>query len=155
MRAIRLFAIFSFIFLFHSLVWAQEKAIDKPPLPSKTFESEFSLVWDGVLETLKKNDFPLAKIDKESGKITTKTKRYFRIFSAKFPPVERDYRDTYEILLSKEENKSTRVEIKRKFEIHDNQKRKWVQGDPQKEKAGLSEDIIFRDIQLQIAGGIN
>ena len=155
MRAIQFFATFSFIFLFHSLVWAQEKANDKPPLPSMTFESEFSLVWDGVLETLKRIDFPLAKSNKESGKITTKTKRYFRIFSAEFPPVQRDYRDTYEIFLTKEKNKSTRVEIKRKFEIHDNQKRQWVQGDPQREKAGLSEDLIFRDIQLQIAGGIN
>ena len=86
MRAIRYFAAFSFIFLFHSLVWAQEKANDKPPLSSKTFESEFSLVWDGVLETLKRIDFSLKKSDKKLGKITTKTKRYFRIFSAEFPP---------------------------------------------------------------------
>ena len=154
-RIIQFLTIFSFTFLFHSLVWTQEKAESKLPLPSKTFESDFSLVWDSVLETLKKNDFTLAKSDKESGKITTKTKRYFRIFSANFPPVERDYRDTYEIFLSEEENKNTRVEIKRKFEIHDHKKRQWIQGNPQKEKAGLSEDLIFRDIQLQIAGAVN
>jgi len=153
MRSIRFFAIFSFIFLFHSLVWAQEKANDKPPLPSKSFEYEFSLVWEGVLETLKKNDLPLKKSKKEKGKITTKTKRYFRIHSANFPPVERDYRDTYKIFLSKEGDKNTRVEIKRKFEIHDDQKRKWVKGDPKKEKAGLSEDVLFREIELQLAGG--
>lgn len=153
MRAIGFVTAFSFIFLFHSLVWAQEKANDKPPIPSKTFESDFSLVWDGVLETLKKNEFSIKKSNKEKGKITTKTKRYFRILSANFPPIELDYRDTYKILLIKEGDENTRVEIKRKFEIHDDQKRKWVKGDPKKEKAGLSEDVLFREIELQLAGG--
>ncbi len=129
-----------------------KKENEKPPLPSKTFPADFALVWDKVVEVLKANDFPMASSDKDAGKITTATKKYFRILSANFPPVEKDYRDTYVIQLSKAGDKSTRVEIERKFEVYDSKTNTWVPGDPHKEKEGLSEEDIFKAVQLQLAG---
>ncbi len=104
------------------------------------------------MEALKKNEIPVATSDKDGGKITTKTKRYFRIYSASFPPVQKDYRDTYTLLLKKGENNSTLLEIDRKFEVHDKNKNQWVKGDPLKEKEGLSEERIFKEIDLLLAG---
>jgi hypothetical protein len=150
----RILIILLLLSFFQASVGAQEakKENEQPPLPSKTFTADFNLVWDKVVETLKANDFPLASSDKDSGKMTTVTKKYFRILSANFPPIEKDYRDTYVIQLSKAGDKSTRAEIERKFEIHNSKTNAWDVGDPHKEKEGLSEEDIFKAIQLQLAG---
>ena len=132
---------------------AQEKgAAPPPPLPSKVYQAELPLIWDKVLETLKKNDIPIKSSDKDGGKITTHTKRYFRILSANFPPVQKDYRDTYVLSLQKKEGKSTVLKIDRKFEVHDKNSKQWVKGDPNIEKEGLSEEDIFQEVELLIAG---
>ncbi len=94
-----------------------------------------------------------ARLDKASRKITTPTFRYFKILSAVFPPMERDYRDTYLISLTsvKSSATSTLVRIERKFEVHDAVKNTWVEADPAKERVGIPVDVLFATLEAQLA----
>lgn len=86
---------------------AQEAAKPGPKGPAeKTFPLDFDPVWDKVLEVLTEkglSEHPHGKmtVSKDTGKVTTPTFRYFKIFSAK-PVVENHYRDNYIITVSQE-----------------------------------------------------
>lgn len=121
----------------------QKEEIDQ--IPQKIFDADKDQVWEGLLEVLRSHGLPVASADKTSGTIKTKTKRYFKIFSARFPPVEKDYRDTYTINIAPTD-KSTRVKIERKFELFDTNVGNWVEGDPQKEEAGVSVETLFNGL---------
>jgi uncharacterized lipoprotein len=121
-----------------------------PSVPEETFPGNLDMVWDVLLEVLKGNDLPIASSDKSAGTITTTPKRYFKILSAKFPPVEQDYRDTYTLKVTQVES-STKVQIQRKFEVYDNQSKNWVEGDPHKEKAGISVESLLETLKQRLA----
>jgi hypothetical protein len=120
-----------------------------PPIPEETFASSLDTVWEGLLDLFKGYDFPVSGSDKSTGTISTATKRYFKILSAKFPPVEHDYRDTYTVKVIPAES-STKVQIQRKFELYDNQSKNWVEGDPLKEKAGISVETLFETLKHRL-----
>jgi hypothetical protein len=117
-----------------------------PAVPEETFEAKFDLVYEKLLSILKEHDLPISSADKEKGTISTGTKRYFKIFSATFPPVQSDYRDTYKINVVPASS-ATKVQIERKFEIYDSSAKNWVDGNPQKENAGLSVENIFEELR--------
>jgi len=81
--------------------------------------------------------------------------RYFKISSAKFPPVQDDYRDTYDLLVEKHpDNKTTQVQITRKFEIYDRTEPPnggWVVQKNVKENTGTSVSEILSALALEIA----
>ena len=120
-----------------------------PPVPEETFTGGLDNVWEGLLDLFKGYDFHVSSSDKSTGTISTTTKRYFKILSAKFPPVEHDYRDTYTIKVIPVES-STKVQIQRKFELYDNQSKNWVEGDPYKEKAGISVEMLFETLKQHL-----
>ena len=66
--------------------------------------------------------------------------------------MQKDYRDTYVLTLQKKGGSATVLQIDRKFEVHDKKSNQWVKGDPTIEKEGLSEDEIFHEVELLIAG---
>jgi len=140
-----------------TLGWAEEaqKAPEKsapPPVsvPEETFSGKLDTVWENLVEVLKGYDFPVANSDKSAGTLNTITRRYFKILSAKFPPVEHDYRDSYAIKVIPAES-STKVQIQRKFETYDSNTKNWVEGDPAKERAGLAVESIFEALRLRLA----
>ena len=135
---------------------AQEtsKAIDKaaPPVvtvPEETFSGNLDTIWENLSEVLKGYDFPIANSDKSAGTLNTVTRRYFKILSAKFPPVEQDYRDSYAIKVIAVES-STKVQIQRKFETYDHNAKNWVEGDPAKEKTGITVESIFEALRHRL-----
>jgi len=128
-----------------------EKALaPTPSVPEETFAGSLDTVWETLLEVLKGYDFPIASSDKSTGIITTVTKRYFKILSAKFPPIQHDYRDTYTLKVIPAET-STKVQIQRKFEVYDTQSKNWVEGDPHKEKAGINVESLFETFKQRLA----
>ncbi|MEW6324016.1 MAG: hypothetical protein AB1515_01370 [Nitrospirota bacterium] len=138
------------------LVAAQDAkpAADPPPVPAQTFSAGYEVVWDKLLATFKSFELAVASSDKDNGKMATVPHRYFKISSAKFPPVQEDYRDTYDVQVEKKADKSTQVQIKRKFEFYDRTKLPngdWVQRDPAPEKTGISPNDIFAALALEIA----
>ena len=81
------------------------KPVPKGPA-EKVYPLDFDPVWDRVLEVMTEkglSEHPHGKmvVSKETGKVTTPSFRYFKIFSAK-PVVENHYRDTYTITVSQE-----------------------------------------------------
>lgn len=77
-----------------------------PPLPERAYELPFDAVWDKIIEALKEKGLyshPHGKTveDKENGKITTQTFRYFSIIQAANPVIELDYSDQYIITVIK------------------------------------------------------
>jgi len=218
-----------FLFLVHSLFVQQTYAQNAPkPAAKGPAEKEYSLpydqVWDKLVEVLTEkglSDHPHGKMsaDKDSGKITTPSFRYFKIFSAK-PVKESHYRDTYTITVTEaasskareakkkaeeakflldeaktkaeeakgksgdeaktllEEAKQSekdgkeaaeaakkleeeakvlagkprvvKVKIERKFEIHDDVKRAWVDADPNTEKAGISGEALLSALDAKL-----
>jgi len=136
-------------------------AADTPPPPppesqkSEIFSASYDITWDKLLSTLKSFDLGVAKADKEGGKISTVPSRYFKISSAKFPPVQDDYRDTYDLLVEKHpDNKTTQVQITRKFEIYDRTEPPnggWVVQKNVKENTGTSVSEILSALALEIA----
>ena len=123
-----------------------------PPLPSQTFAAPYALVFEKLLVSIKSLELSVAKKDKDGGKITTTTYRYFKIFSAAFPPVQEDYRDTYEIQLEKAPDKQTVVTIKRKFEYYDRSMPPmggWAVREP--DATGVSVGDIFSTLDLELA----
>jgi hypothetical protein len=119
-------------------------------VPEETFPGNLDSVWENLVEVLKSYDFPVANSDKATGTLNTVTRRYFRILSAKFPPVEHDYRDSYSIKFIPAES-STKIQIQRKFETYDSNTKNWIEGDVAKEKAGLSVESIFEALRLRLA----
>ncbi len=147
----------SVTFLFTGVLsGAQEtsKATDKaaPPVvtvPEETFSGNLDAVWENLVEVLKGYDFPIANSDKSAGTLNTVTRRYFKILSAKFPPVQQDYRDSYAIKVIAVES-STKVQIQRKFETYDHHTQNWVEGDHAKEKAGITVESIFEALRHRL-----
>jgi hypothetical protein len=218
-----------FLFLVYSpsvqVVHAQDAA---KPASKGPFEKVYSLpydqVWDKIVEVLTEkglSEHPHGKMtaNKDAGKITTPTFRYFKIFSAK-PVKESHYRDTYTITITEaasfkakeakkkaeeaqflldeaktkmEETKGksgdeaktlleeakqsekdgkeaaeaakkleeeakalaskprvVKVLVERKFEIHDDTKRAWVDADPNVEKTGLSGDALLSALDAKL-----
>jgi hypothetical protein len=128
-----------------------EKALAPiPSVPEETFSGSLDTVWETLLDVLKGYDLPIASSDKSTGTITTATKRYFKILSAKFPPIQHDYRDTYTLKVIPAES-STKVQIQRKFEMYDNQSKNWVEGDSGKEKAGINVESLFETLKKRLA----
>jgi hypothetical protein len=131
----------------------------KPPSPevqkSEVFTASFDATWDKLLSTLKSFDLGVAQSDKEKGTIATVPHRYFKISSAKFPPVQDDYRDTYDIRVEKQaNNKSTQVQITRKFEIYDRTVPPaggWVVQKDVTTNTGTSISDIFSALALELA----
>lgn len=119
-------------------------------VPEATFPGDQSVVWEKLLEVLKAHDLPIATSDKSAGTLTTGPKRYFKISSAKFPPVEQDYRDTYTINVAAT-GSSTRIQIQRKFEIYDTGAKNWMDGDPVKEKVGIGAENLFNALTVRLA----
>jgi hypothetical protein len=94
---------FTFLFL---ILAAGLAPVQTARAAEKTFPLDFDPVWNTVLEVLTEkglSEHPHGKMteSKETGKITTPSFRYFKIFSAK-PVVENHYRDTYTITVSQE-----------------------------------------------------
>lgn len=219
-----------FIFLATPLliqtVHAQDAAKPAPAgPPERTYPLPYDQVWDKVVEVLTEkglSDHPHGKMsaDKDNGKITTPTFRYFKIFSAK-PVKESDYRDSYTIMVLEESSakakeakkkadearflldeaktkteeakgksgdeaktlleeakqsekdgkesaeaakkleqeakvlagkpKVVKVKVERKFEIHDDVKRAWVNADPNTEKGGISEEMLLSALDAKLA----
>src|SRR3990172_8441952 len=141
------------------LVWcassmaADEPKPAEPPVPSKVFSANRDVVWDKLVSTFKSFDIGVASADKDGGKLTTVPRRYFKILSAKFPPVQEDYRDTYDVMVDKQD-KQTKVEIKRKFEFYDRAKPPngdWAQPSAIPDKVGISPGEILSALELEIA----
>lgn len=130
-------------------------AAEQPAIPTQNFAAGYDLVWDKLLVTLKSFDvLAVTNADKAAGKMMTAPYRYFKISSAKFPPVQDDYRDTYELFVEKKADKNTQVQIKRKFEFYDRTKPPngdWVQREDIPNKAGISSSDIFNALNLEIA----
>lgn len=114
---------------------------------------------------------PEAPKDAPKGTISTTPHRYFKISSATFPPRQQDYRDTYTVtvtglpkgppppnppvpgvapLPADKPVDLTKVKVERKFELFDKKAKGWVEGDPAKEKAGISAGDLFQGIQYQL-----
>lgn len=114
---------------------------------------------------------PEAAKDAPKGVITTLPHRYFKISSATFPPRQQDYRDTYTVTVTglpkgppppnppvpgvaplppDKPVDLTKVRVERKFERFDKKAKGWVDGDPSKERAGVSATDLFQGIQYQL-----
>jgi hypothetical protein len=122
---------------------------------------------------------PIASADKDpeadksapKGVITTSPHRYFKISSATFPPRQQDFRETYTVtvtglpkgppppnppvpgvapLPADKPVDLTKVKVERKFERFDKKAKGWVDGDPVKEKAGISAADLFQGVQYQL-----
>jgi|GEM_PF-1963359 len=118
----------------------------------------YAAVLEQVVGTLQEKgliDHPHGKamIDKEKGKITTPTYRYFRITSARLPLTESDYRDSYEVTLSL--SPPIKVVIHRKFEIYDPEKKAWVQGDPDREEVGFSPEDLMGALEAKLSAALS
>lgn len=134
---------------------APSKPGDAPVSPSVTipeanFPGNLDTVWEKLLEVLKNHEIPIASADKATGTLNTATTRYFKITSAKFPPVQADYRDTYTIQVTST-GSATKVQIQRKFEVYDPKARNWVEGNPTGEKVGVSAEDLFETLKTLLA----
>lgn len=145
------------------------KPAEPPPAPravERSYPEDFETVWNKLEEVLKEKGLfehlhGKAIVDKENGTIKTPTFRYFKIWSAKSPVVERDYRDTYTITVTKaqEGGKEAKVKVQRKFEIFDSNAKPapgWVDADPANEpvKVGISSEDLLNALQTQLASAV-
>jgi hypothetical protein len=171
--------------------WAQTASKESPkpvqvaplaPSPNeKIFKGSLETVLDQMVEVLKEKglyDHPHGKatINKEKGEIKTPTYRYFRILSARFPPNELDFRDSYVITISdlsakaapaakdkgaapsdkpaeKTANKASgiKVVVARKFEEYDQEKKKWADGDTGLEQqVGITAESLLDALAAKI-----
>ena len=146
---------------------AQEapKPAAPPPVShsvERSYPEDFDTVWDKMQEVLKEKGLfqhihGNATVDKEKGTIKTPTLRYFKIWSAKAPVVQRDFRDSYTITVAKaaEAGKGVMVKIQRKFELYDPDAKPtpgWVETDPANEpvKVGISGEDLLNALQMQL-----
>lgn len=221
-----------FLFLVHApfiqAAHAQGAAKPAPKGPSeRVYALPYDQVWDKVVEVLTEkglSEHPHGKMsaNKDTGKITTPTFRYFKIYSAKPVVKEMDFRDSYTISVSEaasakareakkksEEAKSAledakskmeeakgksgdeakslledakqsekdgkeaaeaakkleeeakvlatkprvvKVEVQRKFEVHDDGKRQWIETDPNAspEKVGITDEMILSALDAKL-----
>jgi hypothetical protein len=131
-----------------------EETVSPETQKTELFTAAYDLTWDKLLVTLKSFDLSVASADKDSGKVSTTPHRYFRISSAKFPPVQEDYRDTYEVQVTKRPENKTQVQITRKFELYDRTRPpsgEWVVQQDVKEKTGTSISEILSALALELA----
>ncbi len=149
------------------------------PLTEHVFAAKFDEVWSAAQTFLKMRSVPITSAEKDpeapkdapKGIISTTPNRYFKISSAAFPPQQQDYRDTYTVtvtalpkgppppnppvpgvapLPADKPVDLTKVKVERKFEKFDKKAKGWVDGDPLKEKAGVSVADLFQGIQYQL-----
>lgn len=155
-------------------------AVPAAPGPEEhVFAAKFDEVWEAALHFLKSRPMPIpvASAEKEvektpqKGVITTQPLRYFKIASAAFPPREQQYRDTYTVTITAlpkgpppanppvpgvpplppdKPVDLTKVQVERKFEKFNKKTNGWVDGDPSKDKAGVSAADLFTGIQYQL-----
>jgi len=121
---------------------------------AELYPASYDVTWEKLLATLKSFDLGVASAEKDGGKISTVPHRYFKISSAKFPPVQDDYRDTYDIHVEKKADKSTQVQITRKFEMYDRTEPPnggWVVKSDVMEKTGTTITEILSALALEIA----
>lgn len=135
---------------------AAAEAAPAAPEAQKTelYSASYDVTWDKLLSTLKSFDLGVAKADKDGGIVSTVPHRYFKISSAKFPPVQEDYRDTYEVLVTKRPENKIQVQITRKFEMYDRTEPPmggWVVQSAVKEKIGTTVSEILSALALEIA----
>jgi hypothetical protein len=186
MRSMTFASVFLMTLLAAPALRAQEAPKPAPPQhPLKVYPDDYDKVWGDVVAVLTEKglaDHPHGKMqaNKETGKITTPTFRYFRIFSAS-PVKEIDYRDTYTILVGKADavpapekqaapkegakegaaeapkpappagkSSGVKVEIQRKFEIYDTEKKAWVDADPHKEEVGITAEALFQALDSKL-----
>lgn len=50
--------------------------------------------------------------------------------------------------------KATKIKIERKFEIHDDTKRAWVDADPNKDKVGMSAEFLLNAVEAKLASAV-
>ncbi|MBI5747173.1 MAG: hypothetical protein HZA13_09240 [Nitrospirae bacterium] len=88
----------------------KEEAPPPPPpapvYPERSYNAPYDILWDKIIETLKEKRLyihPHGKTaeDKENGKLTKPTFRYFSIIQASKPVIEMDYSDQYIIMVIK------------------------------------------------------
>lgn len=100
------------IFYVGAIAQEQPKKEEAPPpppapvFPERSYELPYDLLWDKIIDVLKEKrlyNHPHGKAmeDKENGKITTPTFRYFSIIQAANPVIELDYTDQYIIMVIK------------------------------------------------------
>ncbi len=121
---------------------------------TELYAASYDVTWDKLLATLKSFDLLVAAADKDGGKASTVPHRYFKISSAKFPPVQEDYRDTYEVQVTKRPENKIQVQITRKFEMYDRTRPpngEWMVQQTIKEKTGTSVSEILSALALEIA----
>ncbi len=134
-----------------------------PRVVERSYPEDFETVWNKLEDVLKEKGlfehlYGKAVLDKEKGTITTPTFRYFKIWAANSPVVERDYRDTYTITVIKtqEGGKAVKVKVQRKFETFDPNAKPtpgWGEADPANEpaKVGISGEDLLNALQIQLA----
>ncbi len=84
------------------------KVAKKLPTLEKMFTEDYDKIWDAILAVMKEKGLDIhphgkMKAKKKSGRIKTQTYRYFKIFSAKPPVVELQFRDSYKLRIKKVE----------------------------------------------------
>ncbi len=92
-----------------AIATAEEAPPPPPPAPvypERSYDAPYDSLWDKIMETLKEKRLYIhahgkAAEDKENGKITTPTFRYFSIIQAANPVIELDYSDQYIIFVIK------------------------------------------------------
>ena len=92
-----------------AIATAEEAPPPPPPAPvypERSYDAPYDSLWDKIMETLKEKRLYIhahgkAAEDKENGKITTPTFRYFSIIQASNPVIELDYSDQYIIFVIK------------------------------------------------------
>lgn len=92
-----------------AIATAEEAPPPPPPAPvypERSYDASYDSLWDKIMETLKEKSLYVhahgkAAEDKENGKITTPTFRYFSIIQAANPVIELDYSDQYIIFVIK------------------------------------------------------
>lgn len=178
------------------------------PTLEKVFTEDYDRVWDAMVAVLTEKGLAVhphgkMKAKKKSGRIKTQVYRYFKIFSAKPPLVELQFRDSYKLRIQKvevdlpppkaeaapaskpgapdakaadeaakpgepekgEKGAETPEEvpapptitkvkftIKRKFEVHDDMTRKWLNGDPKEYKVGYTTQYLLKAIEAKLKG---
>ncbi len=129
------------------------KVEEGPKIPTESYNYPLNTVWEKALLVVEKHEIQIKrakkKDKKKTGKIKTNGKRYFNIISARFPPVQLDYRDSYIIKLIEEEG-VVQVSIKRKVEIYNDEERKWIVS-PEKDKIGVTAKTLFEDLKQLLA----
>ncbi|MFQ5780570.1 MAG: hypothetical protein ACE5HN_07250 [Nitrospiria bacterium] len=180
----------------------------------KIFTEDYDLVWDATVAVMKEKGLFVhphkkTKPKKKKGRIDTPKFRYFKIFSAKPPVVEIQYRDSYKIRFKQIEEeipqpkaaaappskpadpaakpsdgsakpaetaskpadesakgkegeatpespppvqtiKKVRMKFSRKFEIHNDETRKWVTADPSKHDVGYTLEYLMKAIEAKM-----